>query len=432
MVERIQRAAQRSLEWFEDSGRYVQQDPEQFVFGLMTRSLRITHENLRLRDPALVERVDRWLMDRTGVKTERTVPPMFLPLEVRGMRLENRVVVSPMCMYSAEDGAPNDWHLVHLGSRAVGGAGLVIAEMTNVSRDGRISPGCTGLYDDAHVAPWKRIVDFVHERSNAKIGVQLGHAGRKGSTKRLWEGADQPLDDGNWPLIAPSAVAWTNANQVPRAMTRADMDRVKADYVAATARAERAGFDMIELHCAHGYLLSSFLSPLSNLRTDEHGGSLENRMRFPLEVFDAVRAAWPAEKPMSVRLSATDWVDEGGFTDDDAVVVARALAAHGCDLVDLSSGQTSPDAKPQFGRLWQTRFSDRVRNEVGIRTMAVGAFSSWDDVNSVVAAGRADLCMLARAHLADPYFTLHAAQAQGFDGVAWPSQYLLAKTVRMR
>jgi len=427
MVERIQRAAQRSLEWFEDSARYTKQEPDQFLFGLMTRSLRITHENLRLRDPALVERVDRWLMAQASVKADEVVPPMFLPLEVRAMHLENRVVVSPMCMYSAEDGTPNDWHLVHLGARALGGAGLVIAEMTDVSADARISPGCAGMYDEKHVPAWKRIVDFVHANSAAKIGLQLGHAGRKGATKRLWEGDGEPLEASAWPLLAPSPLPWKRGSQTPRAMTRDDMDRVTADYVRAAKMAERAGFDMLELHCAHGYLLSSFLTPLVNHRTDAYGGSLENRMRYPLEVFDAVRAAWPAGKPMSVRLSATDWVDEGGLTDDDTVVIARVLAEHGADLIDLSSGQTTPDAKPQFGRLWQTRFSDRVRNEVGVRTMAVGAISSWDDANSVIAAGRADLCVLARAHLADPHFTLHAAAAQGYEGVRWPPQYLLAR-----
>ncbi|MEZ4440075.1 MAG: bifunctional salicylyl-CoA 5-hydroxylase/oxidoreductase [Polyangiaceae bacterium] len=426
-VESLQRAAQASLEWFEDTERYLHLEPIQLNFSMLTRSLRVTHDNLAKRDPAFVAEVDAWFAERAASAageevTETKVAPMFTPFKLRDLRLENRVVVSPMCMYSAVDGLVGDWHLVHLGSRAVGGAGLVIAEMTDVSADGRITPGCAGLYRDEHVVAWKRIVDFVHQQSHAKIGIQLGHAGRKGATKVLWEGMDQPLEEGAWPLIAPSALPYRAGSQVPKAMDRADMDRVKAEFVAATQRAERCGFDLLELHMAHGYLLASFLSPLTNLRDDDYGGDLERRLRFPLEVLDAVRAAWPVHKPMSVRISATDW-KEGGTQGEDAVAIARALREHEVDIVDVSAGQTVPDGKPRYGRLFQTPFADRIRHEAGIPTMTVGNISTYEDVNSILAAGRADLCVLARAHLWDPYWTRHAAQAQG-QASDWPLPYV--------
>ncbi len=429
-VGRTQKAAQQSLEWFEHVRRYAGFEPTQFAFSLLTRSRRITHENLRLRDPELVENADRWFLDHVGEPLppagDKAKTPMFTPFSLRDLRLENRVVVSPMCQYSAVDGVPNEWHLVHLGSRAIGGAGLVFTEMTDVSPEGRISPGCAGIWNETQAAAWKRIVDFVHANSRAKIGVQIAHAGRKGSTKRAWEGADQPLESGNWEVIGPSPIAYREGMQVPRPMTRADMDLVRDQFVRAAGLAEQAGFDLLELHMAHGYLLSSFLSPLSNQRDDEHGGSLENRMRFPLEVLDAVRAAWPAHKPMSVRISATDWV-EGGFTGDDAVVLARALKAHGIDIVDVSTGQTSPLAKPVYGRAYQAPFADRIRNEVGIPTLTVGNITSADQINTILLAGRADLCALARPHLKDPYFTLRAAEELEQWDVHYPSQYLSAK-----
>ena len=326
-----------------------------------------------------------------------------------------------MCQYSAEDGTPGDWHLVHLGSRAMGGAGLVFAEMTDVSREARISTGCTGLYKPEHAAAWKRIVDFVHAESLTKIAIQLGHAGRKASTKKLWQGDNQPLETDNWPILAPSALPYFPHSQVPREMTRSDMDAVVADYVRAAGLAVTAGFDLLEIHMAHGYLLASFISPLTNQRTDRYGGSLDHRMRFPLEVFDAVRAAWPAEKPMSVRISAVDWFP-GGMEPADSVEVARRFKAHGCDIMDVSAGQTVADQRPVYGRLFQTPFADRIRHEVGMATMAVGNISSYADVNTILAAGRADLCLLARAHLWDPYWTRHAAHELGHR-LPWPDPY---------
>ncbi|HKQ19854.1 MAG TPA: bifunctional salicylyl-CoA 5-hydroxylase/oxidoreductase, partial [Candidatus Eisenbacteria bacterium] len=346
---------------------------------------------------------------------------MFTPLRLRELVLHNRVAVSPMCQYSAVDGFPDDWHLVHLGSRAMGGAGLVFAEMTDVSAEARISPGCTGIYKPEHAAAWKRIVDFVHRETPAKIGIQLGHAGRKASTRLSWEGDAEPLPEGNWPILAPSPIPYFPHSQVPREMTRADMDEAIANFVRAAGYAVEAGFDLLEIHMAHGYLLASFISPLTNRRDDRYGGTLENRMRFPLEVFDAVRAAWPKERPMSVRISAVDWAP-GGNGPADAVEVARMLKAHGCDVVDVSAGQTVPDQKPVYGRLFQTPFADRIRHEVGIATMAVGNISSYADVNTILAAGRADLCLLARAHLWDPYWTRHAAYELGWP-VAWPDPY---------
>jgi len=426
-VESLQRAAQVSLQWFEDTERYMSLDPLQFAFNLLTRSLRITHDNLKVRDATFVEAIDEWYAKEAEKQSHvrRTThdarPPMFTPFRLRDLVLSNRVVVSPMCQYMGEDGTPNEWHLVHLGSRAIGGAGLVFTEMTDVSRAGRISPGCTGMYKPEHVAVWKRIVDFVHVNSSAKLAMQLGHAGRKASTQRMWEGMDEPLPDGNWPIISASPLPYFPYSQVPKEMTRADMDEVKDDFVRAAQMSNDAGFDLLELHFAHGYLLASFISPLTNTRTDAYGGSLENRMRFPLEVFDAVRGAWPEYKPMSVRISAVDWAP-GGMEPADSVEVARLLKAHSCDITDVSAGQTVADAKPQYGRQFQTPFADRIRHEVGIATMAVGNISSYQDVNTILAAGRADLCVLARAHLWDPYWTRHAAYEQGYP-LPWPDPY---------
>ncbi|PYO02100.1 MAG: bifunctional salicylyl-CoA 5-hydroxylase/oxidoreductase [Candidatus Rokuibacteriota bacterium] len=431
-VESIQRAAQISLQWFEEAERYHGRlEPVQFAFSLLTRSLRVTHDNLKVRDAKFVDTVDRWFASRAAdqsgerIGVQPSPPPMFTPLRLRELVLANRVVVSPMCQYSAEDGTPNDWHLVNLGSRAVGGAGLVIAEMTDVSRDGRISPGCTGMYKPEHVTAWKRIVDFVHTHSPARIALQLAHAGRKGSTRRLWEGIDEPLPDGNWPLISASAIPYFSYSQIPKAMDRADMERVRDDFVRAAGMAEAAGFDMLELHMAHGYLLASFVSPLTNARTDDYGGTLDHRLRYPLEVFAAVRKVWPAARPISVKISATDWA-EGGLTAEESVEFARRLKAQGCDLVTVSTGQTVPYQQPSYGRLYQTPFSDRIRHEAGIATMTVGAIASYGDVNSILAAGRADLCALARGHLYDPYWTRHAAREQDWD-VTWPDQYVSVK-----
>jgi len=403
IVESTQRAAQGSLEWFEGIGRYVHQPPRQFAFNLLTRSRRITYGELRKRDLEFVDSV-------------AAEPPMFTPLTVRGLTLHNRVVVSPMDMYSAVDGTPGDFHLVHLGARAIGGAGLVMTEMVCTSAEGRITPGCGGLYRDEHTAAWKRIVDFVHTHTRSAIGCQLGHSGRKGSTKLMWEGDNEPLDDGNWPLIAPSPIPWDDAHQTPREMTRADMDDVREQFVAAARRAAAAGFDLLELHMAHGYLLSSFLSPRTNVRTDAYGA---DRAKFPLEVVAACRAVW--DGPLSVRISATDWVP-GGFDGDDAVAFARRLRDAGCDLVDVSTGQVVPDQRPAYGRSYQTPYADRIRNEVGIPVIAVGAISSYDDVNTIILAGRADLCALARPHLWDPHWTLHAAADQGVQ-MDWIPQY---------
>ena len=426
VVVSTQRAAQASLEWFENLGRYVHQEPEQFAFNLLTRSRRVTLDNLRLRDPEFVSTVESAFSAGTGVAAG--TPPMFHPYRLRGLELRNRVIVSPMDMYSAVDGVPADFHLVHLGSKALGGAGLVMTEMACVSADGRITPGCAGLWTDEQEAAWARVVEFVHGSSGAAIGLQLGHSGRKGSTKLMWEGIDEPLDEGNWEVCGPSAVAYSPDNQVPRELTRADLDLIRDQFVAAAVRGARCGFDLLELHCAHGYLLSSFLSPLSNRRTDGYGGPLENRLRYPLEVFDAMRAVWPAERPMSVRVSATDWYD-GGIEVDDAVRIARAFAEHGVDAVDVSTGQVVKEERPAFGRSYQTPFADRIRNEVGrelgIAVVAVGALSSWDDVNSVILAGRADLCALGRVHLYDPQWTLHAAAEQGYagPGAEWPAPF---------
>jgi anthraniloyl-CoA monooxygenase len=430
VVLSTQRAAQASLEWFENLGQYVHQEPEQFAFNIMTRSRRVTYDNLRLRDPEFVERIDRWFADhehRRGMTADPADarPPMFQPFRLRGLELKNRVVVSPMDMYLAVDGLPNDFHLTHLGSKALGGAGLVMTEMVCVSAQGRISPGCTGLYRPEHEQAYARIVDFVHGFTTAKIGLQLGHSGRKGSTKLMWEGIDEPLPDGNWPVVAPSPLPYQpGVNQVPAELTVDGMAEIRDEFVRSAQMGSRAGFDLLELHCAHGYLLSSFVSPVTNQRTDGYGGSLANRMRFPLEVFDAVRAVWPEEKPISLRVSATDWVD-GGIDADDAVEIARMFRAHGADAIDVSTGQVTPAERPAFGRSYQTPYADRIRNQVGIPTIAVGVISSYDDVNSIVLAGRADLCALARAHLYDPQWTLHAAAEQEYKGPAaeWPDPF---------
>jgi len=416
-VLKLQNAARNSTEWFEHIDRYATLSPLQFTYSLLTRSQRVSHENLRLRDSAFLARVEASFSGDTR-------PPMFAPLKLRDMEIANRVVVSPMCMYSATDGEVGDFHLVHYGARAAGGAGLVFSEMTNVSADARITPGCAGMYDPKHVAAWKRVVDYVHTHTGAKFALQLAHAGRKGSTRAPWDEdhPDQPLPSGNWEIIAPSPLAWSDRNATPRAMNYADMQRVKADFVRSTLMAEEAGFDMIELHCGHGYLLSSFLTPVSNQRTDAYGGSIENRLRFPLEVFEAMRAAWPAHKPMSVRISATDWCDDGLST-EESVAIARAFADAGADLIDVSAGQTTPLARPVYGRMFQTPFCDRIRNEARVRTMAVGNIFEPDHVNSILAAGRADLCALARPHLMDPNWLLRAAAELGYTGVAAPQQY---------
>jgi anthraniloyl-CoA monooxygenase len=426
-VAKLQRTARTSQEWFERASLLVGAlEPIQLTASLLTRSRAITHENLRKRDPAFVAELDRWFAAGAGVTitTPTPPPPMFTPFRLRGLTLPNRVVVSPMCQYSADDGVPDDWHLVHLGSRAIGGAGLVLAEMTDVAPEGRITRGCTGLWNDAQRDGWRRIVDFVHAESAAKIGMQLGHAGRKGAAAKPWEGG-KPRED--WPLVAASPIPYSAGWPTPREATRADLDELIGDYVAAARRADQAGFDLLEIHMAHGYLLASFLSPLTNRRGDAYGA---DRRRFPLEVLAEVRKVWPAEKPLSVRLSAVDWAP-GGTTIDDAIETARALRAHGCDLVDVSSGQTSPASRPEHGRMFQAPLANLIRHGAGIATVAVGAIQGWDHVNTILASGRADLCALARAHLADPYLTLHAAVEQGWD-LPWPSPYLSGKPVRDR
>jgi anthraniloyl-CoA monooxygenase len=470
---RLQNAARNSMEWFENVKRYIDLPPEQFAYSLLTRSQRVSHENLRLRDATYLTGVERWFASLAENRVRERVsenpelerspeggsipqpalsdlqsnhlrwirpsgaepavcedgapPPMFTPYRLRGMTLMNRVVVSPMDMYCAEDGIPNDFHLVHLGARALGGAGLVFTEMACVAPEARITLGCTGMYAAEHVAAWKRIVAFVHEWSGARVCLQLGHSGRKGATRLMWEGMDEPLAEGGWELMGPSPLPYGPANQVPRPMTRADMDRVRAQFVRSTRMAAGCGFDMLELHCAHGYLLSSFITPVSNRRSDEYGGPLANRVRYPVEIFAAMRDAWPEERPMSVRISATDWV-EGGVDGGDAVEIARAFHAAGADIVHVSAGQTSPDAKPVYGRMFQTPFSDRIRNEAGIPTIAVGNITEPDQVNGIIAAGRADLCALARPHLSDPHWTLHAAAELGYRDQPWPIQYLSGKS----
>jgi anthraniloyl-CoA monooxygenase len=433
-VIKIQSAARNSMEWFENVQRYTHMEAEQFAYSMLTRSQRLSHENLRVRDAGYVERYENWIAARAFAQaglalppTRRSIPPMLTPFKLRGTVLKNRIVVSPMAQYSAEDGVAGDYHLVHLGSRGMGGAGLVFAEMTCVSADARITPGCPGLYAPEHTAAWKRIVDFFHQSTDAKIAIQIGHAGAKGSTRRAWDGADLPLEEGNWPLVSASEQQYlAGVSQTARAATAADLERIKDDFVRATEEAAKAGFDWLELHCAHGYFLSSFISPLTNQRGDEYGGSLEKRCRYPLEVFAAVRAAWPRDKPISVRLSAHDWV-EGGITPHDAVEISRLFKAAGADMIDCSSGQVSKLEQPVYGRMFQTPFSDRIRNEAGIPTIAVGAIFEADHANSIIASGRADLCAVARAHLADPAWTLHESAKIGYTELAWPKQYYAGK-----
>ena len=428
-VARLQRSALVSLQWYEHARRFNAMEPAQYAFNFLTRSKGVTYENLTLRDPDYGAGVNQWFSDLVSkeqgfnLSTNPSPAPMFTPFRIGSMVVPNRVMVSPMCQYSADDGTPNDWHMVHLGGMAVGGAGLVYTEMTNVSREGRITPGCAGMYQDAHVPAWKRIVEFVHANSQAKFCMQLAHAGRKGSTKLPWHGTDEPLDEGNWQILSASPIPFKIGSDTPKEMDRADMDRVRDDFVAAAKRADEAGFDMIELHMAHGYLLSSFISPLSNKRADEYGGSLENRLKFPLEVLSAVRAVWPKDKPIACRISATDWVEDGGFSGDDAVVTAKRLYETGADIIDVSAGQTSSDAQPVYGRMFQTHLSEQVRLEAGVPTIAVGNITTPDQVNTIVAAGRADIVALARPHLTDPHFTLQAAAHYGHTEQHWPVQY---------
>lgn len=428
-VLRLQSAARNSLEWFEDLGRYLELDPVQFNYSLLTRSQRISHENLRERDPVWMASAERWFQERAGApEALQQRAPMYAPFKLREMTLKNRIVVSPMAQYKAVDGCPTDWHLVHYGERAKGGAALVTVEMTCVSAEGRITPGCPGLYAPEHEAKWTQITDFIHTHTDAKISCQIGHAGRKGSTQLGWEGMDQPLPQDNWELVSASALPWAADNQRPQQLDRAGMDAITAQFVASAQMADRAGFDMIELHAAHGYLLSSFISPASNRREDEYGGSLENRMRWPLEVCRAMRAAWPAHKPMSVRISANDWLGDDGVGPDEAVEIARLFSEAGADLIDVSAGQTSVDAKPVYGRMFQTPFSDRIRNEAGLCTMAVGNIYEADHANSILMAGRADLVAVGRPHLSDPYWTLHEGARIGDRSAPdWPLPYLAGR-----
>lgn len=423
-VLRLQSAARNSLEWFEEVERYLGLDPVQLNYSMLTRSQRISHENLRMRDPKWMESAERWFMTQAGMAADAPVrAPMFVPFKLRDMELKNRIVVSPMAQYLAKDGCPNDWHMTHYGERAKGGAGLVYTEMTCVSPTGRITPGCPGLYAPEHEAAWTRLTDFVHQFTDARICCQIGHSGRKGSTNIGWEGMDRPLAEGNWDLVSASPIPWAEGNATPREITRSEMDEIRDQFVSATQMADRAGFDMIELHAAHGYLISSFISPVSNARTDDYGGSLENRMRYPLEVFTAMRAAWPEGKPMSVRISANDWVGDEGITPEEAVEIARMFTEAGADLIDVSAGQTTPEAKPVYGRMFQTPFSDRIRNDAGIKTMAVGNIYEADHANSILMAGRADLVAVGRPHLADPYWTLHEGAKIGDRLAAWPKPY---------
>ena len=425
-VEITQHAADVSVVWTENARRYWKMEPIQAAYSMLTRSKQITHENLRLRDARFVENVETDFTNKVrlqGLEIPDGTPPMFTPFKLRDITLVNRVVVSPMDMYSSEDGTVGDFHFVHLGSMAMGGAGLVFSEMTCVSRDGRITPGCAGLYKAEHVDAWARVIDYVHAQSDAKFCMQIGHAGRKGSTRVAWEGMDKPLEKGNWPLIAPSSIPFYPFNNIPREMTDKDMAAVTSDFVSAACKAHDAGADVLELHMAHGYLLSSFITPVSNQRTDKYGGSLENRISFPLQVFDSVRAVWPKEKPMSVRISATDWVGEEGVTGNEAVEIAMIFKAHGCDLIDVSAGQTTPDARPIYGRMFQTWFSEQVRLEANIPTIAVGNITTWDQVNTILAAGRADFVALARPHLINPHFTLQAAAFYGVEQQRWPLPY---------
>jgi anthraniloyl-CoA monooxygenase len=422
---KLQSAARNRMEWFEQVERYVHLEPEQFAYSLLTGSQRIGHENLKVRDAGYVQQLETWFAAHHGI--DHAVPPMFTPFRVRGVTLKNRVIVSPMAMYMSCEGVPGDFHLVHLAARAMGGAAMVVTEMTCTSPEARITPACPGLWNDRQQAAWKRIVDYVHAHTDAKIALQLGHAGRKGSTRRGWEGIDLPLDYDNWPLISASPLPYIEGvSQIPWEATRDEMDRIKRDFVSATARGAACGFDWLEFHCAHGYLMSSFISPLTNVRTDEYGGCLENRCRYPLEVFRAIRQEWPSDKPMSVRISAHDWVP-GGITPEESAMVAALFKEAGADVIDCSSGQVSKAERPVYGRMFQVPLSDRIRNEVGIPTIAVGNIFEGDHVNTIIAAGRADLCAIARPHLADPAWTLHEAAKQGYPDVWWPAPYLSGK-----
>jgi len=423
-VFRLQSAARNSVEWFEDVERYLDLDPVQLNYSLLTRSQRISHENLRERDPLWLESAEKWFQEQAGNIKSRTVrAPMFAPFKLREMQLSNRIVVSPMAQYKAKDGCPTEWHFVHYAERAKGGAALVYTEMTCVSPEGRITPGCPGLYAPEHENQWLKLTKFIHEETSAKICCQIGHAGRKGSTQLGWEKMDAPLKENNWPTLSASPIPWSPENPIPKELDESDMKSVIEDFVSATKMANRAGFDMIELHAAHGYLISSFISPKSNIRRDQYGGSLGNRMRFPLRVFKAMREAWPESKPMSVRISATDWLESEGVTPDEAVSIAKMFSEQGADIIDVSAGQTSIDANPVYGRMFQTPFSDRIRNEAKIQTMAVGNIYEADHVNSILMAGRADLVCLARPHLSDPYWTLHTAAANGDREMQWPLPY---------
>ena len=423
-VLRLQSAAKNSVEWFEDVERYLDLDPIQLKYSLLTRSQRISHENLRERDPEWLNQAEKWFQSRAGVKNnEKVRAPMFAPFKLRELELKNRIVVSPMAQYKAINGCPTDWHFVHYAERAKGGAGLIYVEMTCISSEGRITPGCTGLYSKEHEFSWKRIIDFIHLETEAKISCQIGHSGRKGSTQLGWEKMDAPLKNGNWPIISASSIPWSKNNAVPVEMTELKMEEVLKQFVSSTEMANRAGFDMIELHAAHGYLISSFISPKSNIRKDKYGGSLDNRMRYPLRVAEAMRKSWPKEKPMSVRISANDWVGEEGITPQESVKIAKMFKAIGIDIIDVSAGQTSDEAKPVYGRMFQTPFSDRIRNEAGINTMAVGNIYEADHVNSILMAGRADLVCIARPHLSNPYWTLHAGTSIGDRSEKWLKPY---------
>lgn len=423
-VLRLQSAAKNSVEWFEDVERYLDLDPIQLKYSLLTRSQRISHENLRERDPEWLNQAEKWFQSRAGVKNnEKVRAPMFAPFKLRELELKNRIVVSPMAQYKAINGCPTDWHFVHYAERAKGGAGLIYVEMTCISPEGRITPGCTGLYSQEHEFSWKRIIDFIHLETEAKISCQIGHSGRKGSTQLGWEKMDAPLKNGNWPIISASSIPWSKNNAVPVEMTELKMEEVLKQFVSSTEMANRAGFDMIELHAAHGYLISSFISPKSNIRKDKYGGSLDNRMRYPLRVAEAMRKSWPKEKPMSVRISANDWVGEEGITPQESVKIAKMFKAIGIDIIDVSAGQTSDEAKPVYGRMFQTPFSDRIRNEAGINTMAVGNIYEADHVNSILMAGRADLVCIARPHLSNPYWTLHAGTSIGDRSEKWLKPY---------
>ena len=423
-VLRLQSAARNSVEWFEDVERYLNLDPIQLKYSLLTRSQRISHENLRERDPQWLNQAEKWFQSKAGVNSnEKVRAPMFAPFKLRGLELKNRIVVSPMAQYKAVNGCPTDWHFVHYAERAKGGAGLIYVEMTCVSPEGRITPGCTGLYSEKHELAWKKIIDFIHLETDAKISCQIGHSGRKGSTQLGWEEMDVPLKADNWSIISASSIPWSDSNAVPEEMTEQKMEEVLKQFVSSTEMANRAGFDMIELHAAHGYLISSFISPKSNVRTDKYGGSLDNRMRYPIEVAKAMRESWPKEKPMSVRISANDWVGKQGVTPEESVTIAKMFKNIGIDIIDVSAGQTSDEAKPVYGRMFQTPFSDRIRNEAGINTMAVGNIYEADHVNSILMAGRADLVCLARPHLSNPYWTLHAGASIGDRSQKWLKPY---------